>query len=94
VRYLLDRGVIANKRLSLQELIEMAEQTELGNLYEYPNEDSSYTNSVDSKRREVMEFIEKHKDLVLPQFGCDGNCFAHPDALVLMCWMQIKGELP
>lgn len=42
-------------------------------------------------RRELMAFIEDHKDLL--SLPCDGNCFGHSDAKVLQCYMEYQRDM-
>ena len=51
------------------------------------------TNPVDKYREEVMAFINTNREVLLPQFGCTGDCYTHPDSQVVFCWLQMKGEV-
>ena len=47
-------------------------------------------NAVNTKREEIMAFIEKYKSqLSMP---CDGNCYAHSDGVVVSCYKQLMEE--
>lgn len=65
-------------------------------------QEKGYTNSLegarpyhmDEKRREIMDFLAQHEKFFHQQFGCDGNCFGHPDGQVALCYMTIHDKLP
>lgn len=95
VAFLHDNGVAAHKGLDLEHLQYMVAQVQEHGWYipETEEEEIRNINPVDAMRNEVMEFVERHALILKPQLGCDGNCYNHPDGMVVHCYMNIKGEL-
>jgi len=49
------------------------------------------TNTVDVLRREIVTYIQANKDRL--SMKCDGDCFSHPDGVVVACHLLLKREL-
>lgn len=49
-------------------------------------------NPIDPLRDMIMEFLHAHMKILKSQLSlqCDANCYAHPDAQVLLCWIANK----
>jgi len=85
VQRLLSTGVPAHRGLSYPTLRDMYAADSQGDIV-----DSEYVNPVNALRTEVMEFITQYADVLLPQLGCDGNCFNHTDAQVVSCHLKVR----
>lgn len=96
VTILMSYGVPAHLGMSHETLTHMLTQVQQQHGYYEPvdeAEELAMMNPVDNMRSELRGFLEAHADVLLPQLGCDGNCHAHPDAQVIFCHLNMKGEL-
>ena len=87
VLLLINFGVSAHHGMSMRQLQELHTTVTLTGCAE------GEPNPVNWRREEIMKFIATSREMILPQFGCDGNCYVHPDAQVVLCWMNMKGMM-
>lgn len=92
VQLLTNMGMPAHMGLTHARLQRMYnEMTVMGTIEFAPGEtEEDLDNPMHEKRRELMDYLNQYREVLLPQLGCDGNCFAHPDAQVALCWLRMK----
>jgi hypothetical protein len=77
-------GVRAHRGMIKKEMIRILHDP-------YPVED----NPIDPLRDKIMEFLDIHMSVLKSQLSlqCDADCYAHPDAQVLLCWITNKDTI-